>query len=270
MHEYVSVNSLCLGNTTLEEQEHMWREIAPKRISFSTSQVFEEGEDKARAIVEAGGYGVNTCSHGFCFGPLPGDEQGWQAPRESLSRAIRFASSVGARSIYMVTGGRGERSWEEAAEIFSAALAPCLPEAKAAGVPILIETAPFLYAKVHFAHTLRDTIALAEMAGIGVCIDIFSSWSEGGLKQIVERALPITQLVQVGDYVWGDNAFPARAVPGDGNIPIRQIIEWIVKGGYTKGFDLELLGPRIANEGHVAACTRSARWVSQVLDELGA
>jgi sugar phosphate isomerase/epimerase len=248
----------------------MWRELAPKRISFVTGEVFRDGEDRAREIVEAGGYGVATCSHAFHMGPLPGDEAGWRPARENLSRAIRFAKSVNAESIYMVTGGRGRRSWEEGAEVFCAAIAPCAAEARDAGVPIVIETAPFLYAGTHLANTLRDTITLAEMADIGVCIDLFSVWTEAGLKQLIERALPNTHLIQVGDYVCGDTAFPARAVPGDGDIPLAQMIEWIVKGGYTKSFDLELIGPRIAEEGLVKAIRRSAQYVGDVLDRLGA
>jgi sugar phosphate isomerase/epimerase len=269
MHERVSVNSLCFKGAPYAEQERLWREIAPKRISFVTIEAFKE-EDRAREILKSGGYKVATCSHGFHFGPLPEDEAGWQPARENLSRAIRFAKSVGAESVYMVTGGRGKRSWEEAAEIFSAAIAPCVDEAREAGVPILIETAPFLYAGTHLAHTLRDTITLAEMAKIGVCIDLFSVWSEAGLRDTIERALPITHLVQVGDYVCGDNSFPARAVPGDGDIPLARMIEWIVRGGYRKSFDLELIGPRIANEGFAKATGRAGRWVSDVLDGLGA
>lgn len=270
MHERVSVNSLCFKGAPYDEQERFWRELGAQRISFVTYEAFQAGEERARGIVKEGNYRVATCSHGFHMGPLPDDEEGWRPARDELSRAIRFAKSVGAQSIYMVTGGRGNRSWEEAAEIFSAAIAPCVAESRDAGVSILIETAPFIYAGVHLVHTLRDTVALAEMANIGVCIDLFSVWSEAGLKQTIERALPLCHLVQVGDYVWGDNAFPARAVPGDGNIPLAQIIEWIVRGGYQKSFDLELIGPRIDREGHVQAVGRAARYVGDVLDSLGA
>jgi sugar phosphate isomerase/epimerase len=246
----------------------MWRELGAKTISFVTFEVFKAGEDRARAIVEAGNYRVATLSHGFHMGPLP-EGDGWQeTARAELSRAIRFASSVGAESIYMVTGGRGKRSWEEAAEIFAAAVAPSVAEAKDAGVPILIETAPMVYANMHLAHTLRDTIALAEMANIGVCIDLFSSWFEAGLRELIESALPITHLVQVGDYVRADNAFPCRAVPGDGDLPLAEMIEWIVGGGYRKSFDLELIGPRIDQEG-LPAITRAARYVGDVLERLG-
>jgi sugar phosphate isomerase/epimerase len=269
MHERVSVNALCFGGPPLAEIEAIWRELAPRRISFMTNQVFAESEAAAAAVVARGGYGVETLSHAFHMGPLGADEADWAEPRANLSRAIAFARTVNARSIYMVTGGRGARTWEEAAEIFAAAVAPCAAEARAAGVALLIETAPFVYGRVHLAHTLRDTVALAELAGIGLCIDIFSAWSEAGLRQLIERAAPICHLVQASDYVLGDNALPARAVPGDGDIPLRQICGWILEAGYANGFDLELIGPRIDREGRIAATARAAAYMGELIDSLG-
>lgn len=269
MHERVSVNSLCFTGAPFEQQEQWWRELGARTISFVTYEVFRDGEECARGIVEAGNYRVATLSHGFHMGPLP-EGDGWQeTARADLSRAIRFAQSVGAQSIYMVTGGRGNRTWEEAAEVFAAAVAPNVAEARDAGVPILIEPAPLVYGNMHIANTLRDTITLAEMANIGVCIDLFSSWYEAGLKQLIERALPITHLIQVGDYVFGDKAFPCRALPGDGDLRLAEMIEWIVRGGYTKSFDLELIGPRVEQEG-LPGIARAAKYVGDVLERLGA
>src|SRR4029453_9219085 len=181
-------------------------------------------------VLERGGYQVETLSHAFQMGPLGSDEATWIEPRANLSRAIQFAKAVKARSVYMITGGRGDRTWKEASQVFSAAIAPCAAEAKEAGVPILIETAPFVYASHHLVNNLRDTVTLAELAGIGVCIDVFSVWTEAGLKETIERAAPITRLVQASDYVCGDNALPARAVPGDGNIPLKRICGWVLEG----------------------------------------
>jgi sugar phosphate isomerase/epimerase len=127
-----------------------------------------------------------------------------------------------------------------------------------------------VYTHSNINHNLRDTVTCAEMAGIGVCIDMFGCWSEAGLKASIERAMPRCHLVQVGDYVYGDRALPARAVPGDGAIPIRRLCEWALNAGYKGPFDLELLGPRIDAEGRVAAVGRAAKNLGEILESLGA
>ena len=129
--------------------------------------------------------------------------------------------------------------------------------AEQAGVALAIENASALYADIHIAHTLRDTITLAEMAGVGICIDLFHCWAEAGLVDLLERAMPRLEQIQLSDYVLGDRALPARAVPGDGAIPIETFLGQALAGGYAHGFDLELIGPRIEREGRFEAARRA-------------
>ena len=70
--------------------------------------------------------------------------------------------------------------------------------------------------------------------------------------------------------MYGDRSLPARAVPGDGAIPVKRMIEWILQAGYRGAFDLELIGPRIDSEGHLNAVRRSAVVVGEMLRSLGA
>ncbi len=170
----------------------------------------------------------------------------------------------------MTTGGRGELSFEQAADVFAEAIAPCVEKARAAGLALLVENAPPAYADIHIAHSLRDTLTLADIANIGVCMDIFSCWTEAGLKGLIQQVAPKLGLVQVSDYLFGDRSLPARAVPGDGNIPLRDILAWLLEAGYRQGFDLELLGPRIDAEGQVQAVARAGAWLGKQLEQLNA
>lgn len=187
---------------------------------------------------------------------------------ENLLAAIDIAADLDADYLYLLTGGRGSMTWEQAAERFAAAVAPCREAAAAAGVRLLVENASAFNADIHIAHTLPDTIALAELAGIGVCIDVHACWVEAGLRALIERAMPLTGLVQVSDYVLGDRAAPCRAVPGDGAIPLQRILGDILDVGYRGVFDLELVGPRIRDEGAPTATRRAAQRLSQILTTL--
>ena len=135
---------------------------------------------------------------------------------------------------------------------------------------LAIENASSLYADIHLAHTLRDTVALAEMGDLSVCIDVFHCWAEGDFEAMVQRALPRTALIQLSDYVLGDRALPGRAVPGDGTIPLEAFVAQELAGGYAQGFDLELIGPRIDREGRLESARRACDVVGAMLDRLGA
>jgi sugar phosphate isomerase/epimerase len=229
-----------------------------------TPKLDDDAVGAARAAV------VRTACLTHPFALAPDLERDAGAAARGLLAAIARAEALECPAIYMVTGGRGRLSWEEAAERFAELLAPCREAAEAKGVRLMAENASALNADIHIAHTLPDVTRLAEIAGIGVCIDLHACWMEGALRENLGRAMPLTGLVQVSDYVPGDRTTPCRAVPGDGAIPLEAILRDVLDLGYDGPFDLELVGPRIAAEGPEAASVRAAHNLSRMLDKLGA
>ena len=271
MHERISVNAMCFPGASLREVGGCWRELDARRVSFISPPLLADGVDPAREALATGRYQVETIAHPFLPGRhLEPREESWRDARADLTRLIEAQAELGGRSIYMLTGGHGSLTWEEAADCFSRAIAPCVAQAKEAGIELMIENALPLYADFHIAHSLRDTVTLAEMAGIGVCIDLFGCWTEAGLRASIERAMPRCKLIQLSDYVYGDRTLPSRAVPGDGAIPLRRILDWMLGAGYPGAFDLELIGPRIDKEGHLAAARRTGDTLGKILSSLGA
>nr|WP_183506514.1 MULTISPECIES: TIM barrel protein [unclassified Mycolicibacterium] len=266
VHERVSVHDVTFLGARPAELQRIWTTLGVRRLSVIDTQFLEP---EFRHLLDGGEYLIQAICHVFGAGRVPADESSVAAARAALSRLIDAAAAAGATCIYLLTGGRGEFGWEQAAERFSDAIEPCVREAAQAGVSLAIENASSLYADIHMAHSLRDTITLAETAGLDICIDLFHCWAEADLGGLLRSALPRTRLIQLSDYVLGDRALPARAVPGDGVIPIETIVAQALADGYEFGFDLELLGPRIDAEGRLAAARRGCEVVSAMLDRLG-
>lgn len=222
----------------------------------------------ARTAVDRRGMKVTTVNHPFATFPNLERDTGMAA--EKLIEAIDIADTLGAKAIYVLAGGRGSLDWEQAAGRFAELIAPCKAAAAQKGITLLVENASPFNIDIHIAHTLADAITLAEIAGIGVCIDLQPCWGEARLKQSFRRAMPIAGLVQVSDYVLGDRVAPCRAVPGDGAVPLERLIGDLLDAGYQGLFDLELVGPRIDAEGAAPATTRAAERLSEMLERLGA
>jgi sugar phosphate isomerase/epimerase len=272
MHDRLSVHSVCFRDAGLRELAGHWRSLGVRRVSLYNGLLETEGLAAAQAALASGDCCLETITHNFLpYGQqVDAQDVSWERAQEKLIRLIADAKTLGAQSIQLFTGGHGALTWEDAAERISTALSPCVAQARTAGVALIIENAPPVYAAMHLAHSLRDTVTLAELAGVGVCIDVFSCWTEAGLEQTIERAIARTSLVQLGDYVLGDTTSPGRAVPGDGNIPLGRIIDWILRAGYRGTFEIEVLGPRIDAEGRVQATQRASRFLTETLSALGA
>lgn len=269
MHPKVCLHQVAMIAEPTEAFIAHCRDVGVEQMTLCTPVLFPEGAmARAQAELAKGGTHCHTVNHPIAMGrtlDVVGEEE-----TQGLLRAIDVAAALGAPNIYMVSGGRGKLLWEEAAQRFAEIVAPCLAPAKEKGVRLLVETASHLNADMHFAHTLDDTVRLAEIAGIDVCIELAACWFEGGLREKFRRAVPMTGLVQIADYVPGDRSTPNRAVMGDGMVPNEWLVRELLDAGYEGIFDLELVGPRVEGEGPRKATKRAAENLSELLTKVGA
>jgi sugar phosphate isomerase/epimerase len=178
-----------------------------------------------------------------------------------LPRALDIASRLGAPAIVFTTGPAGALEWDDAADAFAASMAPHLP----AAVMLCLEHTNSLRHDVSFVHTLRDAIDLARRLDIHVCMEINACWAERDLARTIVDGIDRIGVVQVSDFSIGTLSTPNRLVPGDGDIPLRRIIDQVLGAGYDGVFDLELVGPKIEEEGYRSALARSCAYLSDLL-----
>jgi sugar phosphate isomerase/epimerase len=266
MHRSISINTLCYAPAPLGILADTTARLGARGISPDLEQVLDfKVAESARAIRDAG-LAIATLTHrAFAFA-TPGEAG---AARERLNRTIGVAAEIGAQSIIMTTGGRGALNWNEAAEAFAEAIAPCAEAANQAGIPLGIEPTSHLYADVSIAHRLSDTVEIARRAGIAAMVDVFACWVDGNLDDALAQAAPISRVAQISDYVYGDRGLPCRAVPGDGAIPLERIVSGLVKGGFTGWYDLEIIGPRLQAEGQEAGLRRAGEYIGNLLEKAG-
>jgi sugar phosphate isomerase/epimerase len=55
---------------------------------------------------------------------------------------------------------------------------------------------------------------------MGICLDAFHVWTEGGLREEIARHVGLITHVQLSDMVRGSRTLPCRTVPGDGDVPL--------------------------------------------------
>lgn len=254
---------MVFADASLADAIGFAREIGVQRIGVPNWTLEAAGWNRGLDLIRDCGMTVSTIIHPSMF--QLDNEVGWEQSRAMLMRSLEAASTVGAETVYTTTGPAGRLTWEEAADALTEAVAPVVEYAVSIGVPLLIETTNPLRVPASFVHHLADAALLAERTGLGLCVDIYACWTERALHRTIERAVERIHLVQVSDFVNGTLDMPNRAVPGDGDIPLQRIIAGVLSAGYAGAFDLELLGPRIDAEGHVAAARRSVERLSDLL-----
>jgi sugar phosphate isomerase/epimerase len=255
---------MAAASWPLADELAMYRRTGTDLAGIGAAKLAAHGWDRARADIERSGVRMGYVVHAFTADPEDG--QGWTRQVRALNVAVENAAALDARVVYLVTGPSGRLGWERAADLFVQRLAPAVERAGELGVALAVENTLPVKCDISFVHTVRDAAALAERAGMGLCVDLYCCWQERGLADTLRAVVDEIRLVQVSDFRVGTQTFPNRWVPGDGDLPMAALLQDALAAGYRGIVDIELLGPAIEQEGPEPALIRAVAWTK---DQLG-
>jgi sugar phosphate isomerase/epimerase len=243
VHERICVSGISSWNQSLPDDVRMYEDLGVHTIGVALRKL-DRPDDIA--VLRASGLRVaNVIGVGHA----------------GLGNAIDVAKQLDAPIVVFTTGPAGPVEWDDAAAAFAAAIEPVLP----APVTLCLEHTNSLRTDVSFVHTLRDAIDLAKRLDISVCMEVNACWMERDLARTIADGVDRIGLVQVSDTAIGTLSTPNRLVPGDGDIPLERILGHLLDAGYEGVFDLELIGPRIEEEGYRSAIARSCAYLTDLL-----
>jgi sugar phosphate isomerase/epimerase len=254
-HPRLSVNAICSMTQTLDEDIALWAELGIDHVGLISPKFDDAGHDTGRQAIADAGLRVSSMS---CY-------------RDAIADTLELTAAVGTDVLYVPPGrAAGAVPWEEAAERFCTEVAPLAARARELGVRLAVEPTNPLRTDLSFVHCVRDAVDLAHMAGTGIVVDLYSCWYERGLDELVRKEIDVVALVQICDYALGTFDMPNRRAVGDGDNPVERLLGLVLDAGYTGPFDIEILGPRIEEEGYAAPIARSVERASEMLERLGA
>jgi len=267
VHPRVALHSLSTASWPLERDLELYAELGVRRAALFVDKLTAAGTERAVEMVRAAGIEVTQ----VCCPGIPSDTAA-AVPGEQarLREALDMTVALGAGCLGTTTGTAGTLSWEQAAVALGEHLAPVVEAAAAHGVVVAIEQTLPVRVEIGFVHSLRESVDLAARFGLGVIMETNYCWNERGLRDTVQAGADRITRVQVSDLVPPSTVIPDRAVPGDGVLPLTNVVRMLVEAGYTGPFELEMLGPRIEAEGYASACRRGVVALSEILTAAGA
>lgn len=256
------VSGMAALSWDLIDELAMYRRVGPDLVGLPALKLEAYGPDRALAAIVDSGLTV-----GYLVFPItvhPSEPAASDEVRRLIA-ALDMAAELDAPLVYVTSGPSGRLSWEEAAQAYMDRMRPAIEHAAAVGVALAIENTQQVRCDLSFTHTVGDTMALARMAGVGVCLDLYCCWQERDLPATLRSGVELIHLVQVSDFRIGTSTFPNRWVPGDADLPIDRMLAEVVAAGYAGVIDLELIGPEVEAEGAEPALRRGLSWLDRML-----
>jgi sugar phosphate isomerase/epimerase len=264
MHPRVSINTLSSINWPLERDLACLRELGAHHISFPMLKIESDPAAGIAAIRESG-LDIGCLAASGSSASLQDDALAVLKP------SIDASAKLGGPLCYFTAGKAPPRSTtDEACAALVAALKPVKAYADSVGVLLGIENNSAATRHHGFVHSVRDAVQFAEEADIQVCLELQNCWFERDLARTFRNHIGRIAMVQVSDYMPGEELRLNRRVPGDGEMPVARVIEQLLEAGYAGMFDIEILGPHIEAEGYARAIGRAADWLGETLTRCGA
>ncbi len=266
MHPRLSVDALSSYNWSFEQDLALWRELGVHHAGLLIAKL---AGDRAAKIAQLRALGIRpaTLITG-CFDL--GQPETWDNTRVTVNECVDLVASMGGGSVYFTPGRTTGAPWSEVLRLLAQAVEPSLAYSQQCGVALAIE--PSLRTDVSFVNTMRDAIDVAERTGLKLIADFGNCWMERDLREVLRLAAPHICLVQICDVCIGRPGKPSaggRVHVGEGDLPLRRLMNEVLDTGYQGLFDLEVLGPAIEAEGYAAALPRGVERASTLLMSMG-
>jgi sugar phosphate isomerase/epimerase len=232
------------------------------------ARIADDVVDAAAATTRASGLRVShLVLTGFYTGPSTLEEA-----IDHTLHTIDVADALGAEAVVVAPGRRNGHTYEETQAIAAGALTEVLERSTKPHVRLALE--PIVEWQSDYLNTLGEALDLVELvdhANLGVYVDTFHLWRTGTLLEDVERAGDRIFGVHVNDWEPGDDH--ANRLPGDGVIPLVEVIRAIEATGYRGTYDNEymydtsLIASAPAEFGPEAVVERCVRAMGALLEE---
>jgi sugar phosphate isomerase/epimerase len=153
--------------------------------------------------------------------------------------AMEVAAALDAGCLVIAPGRRNGRSYEETRDEAARALTEVF-ERGDGDVRLALE--PIISWQSDYLNTLAEALELVELVdhpNLGVYPDTFHLWRTGTLLEDIERAGPRIFGVHLNDAVEQDDH--ANRLPGEGELPLADIVRAIEATGYQGTYDNEYM-----------------------------
>lgn len=225
--------------------------------------------DAAAQAVRAAGLGVSSliCAGNYTEPSTPILDRRIEHGRFALDAVRR----LGAGCLVIIPGGLHGGTREEAMERCSRALRHLSEIAGESGVRLAVE--PLHPRDTDFVNTLGDAVELIERVdheACGVFVDTWQLWETPELLSEIPRAAGRIYGLHVADSPATLRSNEDRFVPGEGVIPLVEIVGAVLDTGYDGWIDVELMSRELWALDYHEVLTRCAAGITGVLEAVEA
>lgn len=240
----LSISELTTYRWSFEEDVVRFKEAGFSALGVWRQKLAEFGEEKGIELLQESGLAVSNLL--WCGGFTGSDGRSFRDAIEDAHEVIDLAVQMKAGCVIVYTGARGGHTHNHARRLLRDAFKELLPQAREGNLALAIEPMHSAAAgDCTFLTTLDDALSLIDAVGdptLKLCFDTYHLGFVPDWERQLAAAAPHLAIVHLGDGRAPSNGEQFRTRLGEGEVPLRSIIDSLRKVGFNGYYDVELVG----------------------------
>jgi len=236
----LSINQVTTSRWSFLDDLISFRELGFEAAGMWRPKVAEFGEERAVELVRDLDLCVSSLS--WAGGFTGSDGSSFFDAVDDARQALQLAAQLGAENLVLVSGGRGGHIDSHARRLIVEALKCMAESARDLGVALALQPIGDPAADdVSFLQTLDQTLEVIELFDrrvVRIAFDTFHLWREPRLLDRISELVPYLGVIQLSDSCKRHGTASSRCLPGDGQIPLTEIVHAFDEAGYGGYYEL--------------------------------
>lgn len=217
-------------------------EFDVRNIGLWRRKLDDFGRDRSVELLRDSGLNVSSLS--WAGGFTGRGDVSLEESLEDARGAVELAADVDAGCLVVVSGGRCGHTRNHARDLFHFALERLAMCARRFGVTLALQPMhPQFCSEWSFLTSIDDaleTISTYRHADLKLALDVYHAAAEPDLVARLPELVPHLAVVQLGDGEFPGRSPYDRCLPGDGEVPLGDVVQTLVEAGYGGTYEIAL------------------------------
>ena len=238
----ISLSQLTTLRWSLLEEVLQLKSSNYDGIGLWRPKIAEIGEDLSAELIRDTGLGVSSLSFAGGFTGMNG--MSYDDAIADARDAIADAELLGAENLIVVSGTRNGHTIRHSRRLLVDALSQLADFAGSRGVKLcVLPMHQYFAGSWTYLNTLDETLELLGRVNhpqAGLAFDTYQLCQEPGLVARIPELAAMTGVVQISDARRPPQSRAERCLPGDGTIPLGEIVRAFHRSGFEGYYDVQV------------------------------
>lgn len=238
----MAMSEMTTYRWTFPEDVIAYREGGVDAIGVWRPKLSQFGDERGIELVRESGLSVSSLS--WAGGFTGSNGHSFRECVDDAHDAINVAGALGADCLVIISGARAGHTNNHARRLLIDGLDLLADSAAAHGVALAIQPVhPQLADEWSFLTTLDDTLDVIDRCKhdcVRLAFDVYHLWQEPRLIERIPEFASLVSLVQLSDWREPTRSEHDRCLPGDGDIPLGDVVSAFDDSQYDGYFEFEI------------------------------